>query len=348
MAFFNTLAGGAFALLLTCSAAGAAGQPVTMAATGQLAGANREARLIAGAKREGEVSVYSSTAVEDMTPLVAAFERKYGVRVRVWRGASSDILQRSLTEARAGRHDVDVIETATPEMESLGRENLFELVRSPVFSELMPQSYIANRPWVASRLIIFNVGFNTNLVRRADLPRTYQDLLHPRWKSKLGIESTDTYWFMTLVSLMGEESGVKFFRDLVRTNGLSIRRGHTLLTNLVVSGEVPLALNVYRHEVSELKADGAPIDMHYLTPVIAFQAGIAATKRAPHPHAAMLFVDFFLTDGQKILADNQRTPTNLQYQLLPQELRLNFVDTTRYVNESAKWERLYREILTGR
>jgi iron(III) transport system substrate-binding protein len=117
---------------------------------------------------------------------------------------------------------------------------------------------------------------------------------------------------------------------------------------MVVSGEVPLALNVYRHEVSELKEAGAPIDMHYLQPAIAFQAAIAATRRAPHPHAAILFADFFLTDGQKILADNRRTPTNLKYQVLPQELRLSFIDTIRFVNESAKWERLYREILAGR
>src|SRR5688500_6039395 len=123
--------------------------PVTTAIAAQYAGADRTARLIAGAKREGVVSVYSSTAVEDMAPLAAAFERKYGVRVRVWRGASSDILQRSLTEARAGHYDVDIIETATPEMEALNREGLFETVHSPIFAELMPQAVLPGRPWVA-------------------------------------------------------------------------------------------------------------------------------------------------------------------------------------------------------
>jgi iron(III) transport system substrate-binding protein len=336
------------AFLVAVPAMAGQNQTVTTAIAGQFTGADRTARLIAGAKREGIVSVYSSTAVEDMAPLVAAFERKYGVRVRVWRGASSDILQRSLTEARAGHHDVDIIETATPEMEALNREGLFETVRSPVFAELMPQAVAPGRPWVASRLIIFNLGYNTNLVRSADLPKSYEDLLQPKWKGRLGIEATDSYWFMTLVSAMGEEKGLKFFRDLVAANGPSARRGHTLLTNLVVSGEVPLALNVYRHEVMELKAAGAPIELLYLPPAIAFQAAIAATKRAPHPHAALLFTDFLLGEGQKIWADKERTPTNLKYQRLPPDLKLTFVDTPKFVNESAKWERLYREILTTR
>jgi iron(III) transport system substrate-binding protein len=88
--------------------------------------------------------------------------------------------------------------------------------------------------------------------------------------------------------------------------------------------------------------------MHPLAPNVVYPAAIAVTKRAPHPHAAMLFQDFLLTDGQKIWADLQRTPTNLKYQRLPPGLKLTFVDTTRFLNESAKWEALYRSVLTTR
>jgi len=327
---------------------GAAAQPATTAVTGAFAGADRSERLITGARREGSLTVYSSTAVADMTLLTDAFERAYGVKVNVWRGTSSDILQRSLTEARAGRNDVDVIETGTAEMEALHREGLLQEFRSPVFAELMPQAVAPDRPWVASRVSIYNLAYNTNLVRPADLPKSYADLADPKWRGKLGIESSDANWFMELATVLGEEEAVALFRDIVANNRASVRRGHLLLTNLVASGEIPLAINVYAHEVEGLRRVGAPIDELFLAPAIAQFAGIAPLKRAPHPFAAILFTDFLLTEGQRIWAEMERTPTNLKYQRLPPGVELNVVDDVKFVDESQKWERLFREILAGR
>ena len=322
-------------------------QTVTSAMTGAMTGPDRTARLIAGAKKEATLTLYSSTAVEDMTPLISAFEKTYGVKVRVWRGASGDILQRALTEARGGRYEVDVIETTTAEMEVLAREGQFQAVNSPVFADLIPEARPAATPWVGSRLILYNIAYNTNLVRAADLPKRYEDLIDPKWKGKIGIEASDSNWFMALVSAMGEEKGVKLFRDVAARNGLSVRKGHTLLTSLVISGEVPIAWNVYRHETIAMKKLGAPIAELNLSPSIAQMAAAGAMKRAPHPHAAMLFMDFLLSDGQKIWADLERVPTNRKYQKLPPGLALTFIDAPRFVRENAKWERLYREILTS-
>jgi iron(III) transport system substrate-binding protein len=153
---------------------------------------------------------------------------------------------------------------------------------------------------------------------------------------------------MTLVTALGEERGLNLFREIARRNGLSARRGHTLLSNLVISGEVPLALNVYLHEVASVRQAGAPIQEVYLSPTVAQMGGGAVMKRAPHPHAAVLFLDFVLSDGQKIWADLKRVPTNLTYQRLPAGVKLSFIDPDKYVAESAKWERLYREIVTSR
>ncbi len=324
------------------------GQALTTAETGQFTGLDRDERLIAGAKAEGTLTVYSSTSVDDMTPLVRAFEERYGIEVEVWRAASSDILQRSLTEARANHNAVDVIETATAEMEALNREGLFQEISSPVFSELMPQAVVPGRPWVGSRIIIYNAAYNTNLVRAADLPHSYEDLLDPKWRGKLGIEATDSNWFMTLSTAMGEENTAALFRNIVATNGFSVRRGHTLLTNMVVSGEVPFALNVYTHEVAEMKRRGAPIEALFLSPSIAQLAGIAVMKAAPHPHAAVLFSDFVLTEGQRIWAEMSRTPTNLRYQDLPEGLELHIVDEMRFIDENQKWEEIYGNVLSAR
>src|SRR5205085_6286876 len=150
----------------------------------------------------------------------------------------------------------------------------------------------------------------TNIIKRADAPTTYQDLLHPRFKGKLGIEADDANWFMSVAGALGEEKGLRLFRDIVAANGMSVRKGHTLLANLVPSGEVPLALTAYSYRIEQLKKEGAPVEIAYLPPVVSFPTGAGVFRRAPHPHAALLFEDFMLTDGQTILAQREAVPTN--------------------------------------
>ena len=107
---------------------------------------------------------------------------------------------------------------------------------------------------------------------------------------------------------LGEERGLKLFRDIVATNGISVRKGHTLLANLVVSGEVPLAISTYFYKVAQLKGRGAPIDWLAIPPVVARFEGAGVARHAPHPYAAMLFLDFMLTDAQDILAKRDFLP----------------------------------------
>ena len=327
--------------------AAACTQDVAIEEPTQLTGSDRMERLIAGAKSEGTVSVYSTVTVEDMVPLNAAFEEKYGIAVELWRGSASDILQRATTEARAGRFSVDVIEAPGSEMESMRREGLFQEVSLPVYSELMEGAYVAGRPWVATRLIIFAMGYNTNLVREEDLPRSYFDLLDPKWKGKLGIEATDFNLFMSLTDALGGEAGLQLYRDIQATNGLSVRIGHSLLGNLVISGEVPLGINLYRHFLEPAKRTGAPIDYVFVDPVLAVPSGAAVARRAPHPNAALLYMEFLLTDAQGIYESRDNTATNLNYQNLPEDLEFSLVDVQKYVDEIAKWRPLYRDIITG-
>src|SRR4051812_9164927 len=162
------------ALIFACQVSAAlAAAPVTTADTGQFTGPDRTARLLAGAKREGSVSIYSSIPVEVMTTVAAAFQKKYGIRANVWRGGSEEILQRTVTEARGGHHAVDLVESAAAEIEGISREHLLQPVRSPAFADLMPDAVAANRPWITSRLIVFVTVYNTNLVKRADAPKRY-------------------------------------------------------------------------------------------------------------------------------------------------------------------------------
>jgi iron(III) transport system substrate-binding protein len=282
-----------------------------------------------------------------MNAVTSAFEQKYGVKVRLWRGGSEEILQRTVTEARGQRFDVDVVETASPQIIAIRREQLLQDVRTPVAADIMRETIIPGEPWYPSRLIVFTGAYNTNLIKPADLPKTYQDLANPKWKGRLGIEADDNNWLMALAGAFGEDKGVALFRDIVAKNGISVRKGHTLMANLVASGEVPIALTIYYHEVEPLKRAGAPIEELDLAPVFAFVAGAGVAKRAPHPNAAVLFLDFLLSDGQKILADHDNVPTNAKFQRLPKDVKLSFLDVPKYMGENAKWTKLYKDILAN-
>ena len=331
--------------LLVASGASRA-QPAEVAALALYEGADREQRLASGALGERELSLYSSLTVEDLTALAAGFEKKYGVKLKFWRAGSEKVVQRAVTEARAGRFDFDVVETNGPELESLHREKLLQKAGSPHFPDLMPEAIRPHREWVGTRLNMFVHAYNTNLVKKEELPKSYEDFLDPRWKGRLGIEAEDIDWFAMVVKEIGEDRGLRLFREIVARNGLSVRRGHTLLAGLVASGEVPFALTVYNHNAEKLKRRGAPVDWYAIQPAIARVNGVAVSRKPAHPNAAVLFYDFTLGEGQEILVQGNYVPTNRKTDPGAARTRLKFVDPAAMLDESAKWEKLYAEIIT--
>src|SRR5712664_2383807 len=150
-------------------------------------GADRHQRLLEGARREGFLSLYTSFPPEDVATLNAAFERKYGVKVRAWRAASEKVLQRTVAEAQAGRDEVDLVDSNSVPLELLRRQGLLQAVRSPYHADLIPVAVPAHREWVWARVSVFVQAYNTRLIKQADLPASYGDLLDPRWKGKLGL-----------------------------------------------------------------------------------------------------------------------------------------------------------------
>ena len=313
------------------------------------AGADRAQRLAAGAKKEGSLNLYTSLTVEDMAALNGAFEARHGVKVRMWRAASDKVAQRVTAEARAGRFDVDIVETNAPPLESLHREGVLQRVRSPQHAALIAAALPPHGEWVGSRLNVFVQAYNTSLVSREELPKTYAELLHPRWKGRLGIEAGDEDWFAMVVTSLGEAEGLRLFRELVASNGVSVRRGHTLLTNLVASGEVPLALTVYNFTAEQLKRKGAPLDWYVTAPAVARANGLALAKRAAHPHAALLYYDFMIgEEGQRILAERGFVPARRALQGALGAERLLLVDPALMLDQAEKWSKLYESIFLRR
>jgi iron(III) transport system substrate-binding protein len=312
----------------------------------QYQGADREKVLAEGAKKEGEVMLYTSLVPEDLTALAAAFEKRYGVKLKTWRANSEKVLQRAVTEARASRHDADVIETNGPQLESLYREKGLQPIYSPHLKDLMPQARMKHGFWVGTRINMFVQSYNTNLVKKDELPKSYADLANPRWKGRLGIEAEDEDWFAMIIKELGEEAGLRTFREIVRVNGLSVRKGHTLLAGLVASGEIPLALTTYSHGAEKMKNKGAPVEWFAIAPAIGRANGIGVTTKPPHPHAAALFVDFLLSpEGQQILQKGGYVPANLRVKDRAQALPLKFVDPAVILDEDAKWKKLWQEVV---
>ncbi len=317
----------------------------TVAEVAAYAGPDRAERLIAGAKREGTLTLYTSAAVDDMAVPAAAFEKKYGVKLRVWRASSEHIVQRSVTEARGGRYDADVFETGGAAMEALHREKLLQQVKVPGLAALNPAAFTPHGEWTGTRFNVFVAAVNTRLVAREEFPKSYDDLLDPRWKGRLGIEAEDSDWFGAVIGQLGEARGLKLFRDIVAANGISVRKGHTLLANLVVSGEVPLALTIYSFRAEQMKKNGAPIDWFAIPPAIARFEGAGVARRAPHPHAAVLFHEFLLTEAQDLLRAREILTARQDAKQLPGGATITFLDAAKNLDESPKWSKYYRDVI---
>ena len=342
---YHTLAKAAATVLLLSAAVFNASPTFaqTLSEIARYNGANRTERLVAGAKKEGALSFYSSSVAEDTAPAIAAFKKKYGVDVQVWRGSTETIIQRAVAETRAGRCPADAYHAGSPALEPLHREKLLLPMNSPATAAVMPQALRPHGEYVGISVNLFAGAYNTNLVKPDEAPKSYEDLKHPRWKGRLAIEADDAPWFAALVTELGEEQGLKLFKDIVQTNGMSARKGHTLLANLVAAGEVPLALTVFSYKSDQLQRAGAPVRTFYLPPVIALATGVAVSRCAPHPHAAVLFYDFMIGEAQEILAKRDLVPTNPKIMPLPAGVALTFMDPAQMLDDGKKWTTLWEQ-----
>jgi ABC-type Fe3+ transport system substrate-binding protein len=311
-------------------------------------GAGRSERLVEAARRESSLSLYASMAEKDLIRLVSAFEKRYGIKVNVWRSGKNNVLRRAVTEAQAGRFEVDVVHNPSPEMELLHRERLLQAVRSPYQRELIPEAVAPHREWAGPRVYIFVQAYNTAKVRPDELPRTFGDLLDPRWKGRIAIEAKEQEWFFTVVRQMGEEPGLRYFRELVARNGLIVRNGNALLNNLVVAGEIPLALTLYSYLPEQSRRGGAPIDWIALKPTIAYTDGVGVMGRAPHPNAAVLFYDFVLSDGAALLAQLNHVVSLRSNEAYLRKFDLKFIDLDDVLAEYDRWTRIYEDTIYGR
>jgi iron(III) transport system substrate-binding protein len=337
-----------FFFCLTAVAASSPAQDAPNRALYLYDGPDREQRLVAGAKQERTLTLYSTMTVGDGRAFAEAFERKYGVRLVHWRTSSEKIVARAVAESRAKHYEADVIESSVPHMEALRREQVLEDFHSPALAELVPAAvFPGHRQYVADRLVFFVMGWNTNLVKPAEVPSKYEDLLDPRWAGRITLEGTDVSWFAAVTRAMGEAKGLAYFKRLAAQKP-QIRNGHILTAQLVASGEVPFFLTAYNNNIETLKAKGAPIDWRPLQPAFGQAAAVGVAKHAPHPHAALLFADFLLSrEGQEIYRKVNRVPTSTKVDSPLNKFAYGVIDPLLTLDEGDKWAKLFSGLFLG-
>jgi ABC-type Fe3+ transport system substrate-binding protein len=289
-------------------------------------GADRQAMLEAGAKKEGEVDWSGSLSVEDtFTPAAAQFEKMYpGVKVKFVRADSADIMQRLLAEARARSLHTDVLVAEVTL--ALQKAGLAQPFTSPMMADYPPTYVAPDHTWVAVRSTWQGNAWNTKLVKDEDAPKSWEALLDPKWKGKMvwgNSNSTGAPRMIThLRKIWGDDKTLDYLKKLkaqdIRTGSGSIR---TILDQ-VIAGEFPVGVFMAMHHIALAQSKGAPVNGFSPEPSMGRSGTLQLVKGAPHPYAAMLLVDYFLSKdgGQKVLRDSLENPGNPKVEPLP-ELR---------------------------
>ena len=273
--------------------------------------AQSEDELIRGAKKEGKVVFWSSMRIDDSKALAAGFEARYPfIKVDIFRAGGEQIVNRAMAEHLAGKTTYDVLNAfALKVLQNKGMLQPYtapEAAHYPVgFKD--PQNY-----WVSLYSGYNVIGYNTKLVPKAEAPRNWDDLLNPRWKGKLGMDKDADDWLAAIMDYYGDERGKQIARSL-GAQQLNIRKGRTLVSQLVTAGEFPVQIDAHHHEAVALKKAGAPIDYLFPEPFVPVKAASAfvLAARPPHPYAAALLVDFMLSKkGQEIAYRQTRWPAH--------------------------------------
>ena len=311
------------------------------------AAAPPDAAWVERARKEGSVTLYTSMQLVDSRPLTDAFEKKYGVRVSLWRASGEKVAQRVLTESRGGRSEVDVVETDGAQMEILHREKQLAPLKAPSVADVPAEILPVHGEYAPTRLTLYVMVYNTNLVAPGDVPRSYADLLLPRWAGRVTIESDDVAWFASVVKTMGETAGVAYFRKLAATKP-SMRSGHTLIAELVAAGEIELAVDAHVQGVARLKDKGAPVEWKPLQPAFGQPSSVGVARRAPHPEAARLLADFILSrEGQEIIKSRNRVPSSRAVDSPLNKFHYQLIDPAIALDEWDKWSALWSQIFLG-
>ena len=291
-------------LVQSFAASAQSAKPVSIAELALYAGADREQMLSAGAKREGKLVWYTALAGGSYKDLAQAFQNKYGVQVEAYRGTSKDLISKFLAEAQAKRYLMDVVESSPPILMLMQALKMLQPFANPYVAKLIPDAREEAGKgavfYATVRESYMGFAFNKQKLPAAAVPKSYDDLLKPALKGRMSFVTTDTG--TRTVGAMLRVKGEEYLKRL-RVQEITMHSiSGQALNDFIISGEVEASPTIFRNHALVAAAKNAPLVWLPMDIVPASAGSAGLSTQAPHPHAAVLFVDFlFSPDGQKSL-----------------------------------------------
>jgi iron(III) transport system substrate-binding protein len=316
-----------------------------------------DAGLIEAAKKEGEVIWYTTQIIGQLVrPVSAAFEKKYGVKVRALRANSTETAVKIINESRAGKPQSDVFD-GTSTVVPLKKEG-YVLQWLPEPAKAYPARYKDPEGfWVAANLFFLAPGFNTSLVPRGSEPQTYAALLDPKWRGKMAWSTTTSSsggpgFIGTVLAEMGKEQGMAYLRALAAQRIANIGSAAREVLDQVIAGEYAIGLQVFNHHTVISAKKGAPVDWIAMEPVTGTLSVISVHRSAPHPNSARLLVDFIISrEGQEIFRAAEYLPADpvvppLTPSLEPEQgkFRTRFFTPEETEDGMPAWKKIYDDL----
>jgi iron(III) transport system substrate-binding protein len=263
------------------------------------------------AETEGKMVFYAAFNANDSKTLIDGFKQLYPkIDATFYRATDAQLMERILTEGRAGRNLWDVVMSTSFYGHNLKKRGLLAPYDSPERKFYREGYKDPQATWTSIYTNYAAFGFNTRSVPKSSIPKTHADLLNAEWKGQLGLDGRAYEWFGTMVKTMGNEKGLAYMRELAKQ--VQLRNGRTILAQLVAAGEFKGALSAYSQTFEQMKPAGAPVDWVYLNPVFANIHPVGLSAKAPHPNAGKLFIDFVLSKrGQELIRGMNRIPDRI-------------------------------------
>lgn len=260
-------------------------------------------KLVAGAKKEGRAVFYGTASAEDARKFLEGFRRRYPfLETGHYRAGGFRLVNKVVTEARGKRFEPDIIQTSSLVGSELITARLITRYFSPERKYVRKEFYDKDGKWTAMQHVRVALGYHTEMVKSGEVPKSYHDLLKPRWKDRVVIDNQDQDVLSALIDAWGEEKAFAFFKGLAK-NKVNIRRSRTLQAQLLAAGEFQVAAFLHGYRPAGMKRMGAPIGVVTLPPFVTKPSPLFLAKHSTHPHAAILLYDYLLSeDCQKIVA----------------------------------------------
>ena len=287
--------------------------------------------LITAAKHEGRVTWYTTLLLREASgPLAAAFEKKYPeIHVELVRKDGSEHLRNILAEAKAGAVEGDVFDGTTTAA-FLMKEGIAEPYKAESAKDIPARYKDPDGYWTAQVLYFQTLGYNADLVPPGDAPKTYRDLLDPKWKGKLAwsVEGQLTGglgFIADVLDTMGEQEGMAFLTALAKQDIGRVRTGINGVTLALAAKQYEIGVTVDNHHIRIADAKGANLRWVPIEPVLGLSNNIGLIRGAPHPNAAKLLIDFNLSpEGQTVLRDGSHIPASEKVEAADPSLKRGF------------------------